>query len=120
LTKGPAGPSGGHLGEKRGKANKKAGKAMPSRLFCLPIYRGRNDRGDTKGIGDHPVVFANGTLNAQSSGLATRSSGRPDRKIPNGLGSEFNPGAPQFVPRDEGAISSRPIIQPKSRRLSVR
>jgi hypothetical protein len=55
-------------------------------------------------IGDRQVGFSNGTLNAQSSGLATRSSGRPKWKIPNGLGSEFIFGAPQF-PGGEDAIS---------------
>src|SRR5450759_694489 len=62
----------------------------------------------------------NWTLNAQSSGLADRSGGRPKLEIPNGLGSEFSFGAPQVHLSDEGAISSLRIVDPKLPRLSVR
>jgi hypothetical protein len=46
------------------------------------------------------------TPNAQSSGLATGSTAL-QIEIPNGLGSEFYPGAPRIYLNDEGAISPR-------------
>ena len=52
------------------------------------------------------AAIGNGTLNAQSSGLANRSSGRSKLKIPNGLGSEFfSLEDREFGLGDEGAIS---------------
>lgn len=61
------------------------------------------------------------TLNAQSSGLADRSSGRPKLKTPNGLGSEFAFGAPREFPSgDEDAIASLTPVEPKLPPLSAR
>jgi hypothetical protein len=47
-----------------------------------------------------------GTLCAQSSGLAIRSGGGSESKIPNGLGSEFYLRCAAIHSGDDGAISS--------------
>jgi hypothetical protein len=52
------------------------------------------------------VVLIIETPSAQSSGLATGSTAL-QIEIPNGLGSEFYPGAPRIYLNDEGAISPR-------------
>src|ERR1700732_859341 len=75
--------------------------AITSERRCHPgdfvsLLRGRNER--TDGLaGNRRSSFAIETLNAQSSGLTSRSSGSPKLEIPNGLGLVSLFGAPQFV-----------------------
>jgi len=93
------------LKKKRAKPDKKTGKAaaIPVVLsFSLPDW---NDCSDSEPhIGNRRAIAKIGTLSAQSSSLAMRSSG-VQFETPNGLGSEFVLEAP--LANDEGAISSQ-------------
>jgi hypothetical protein len=92
------------LKKKHAKSNKKTGKGAALPVVLSFSLRDRNDCSDSELlIGNHRAVAKVGTLSAQSSSLAMRSSGA-EFQTPNGLGSEFVLEAPQA--NDEGAIPS--------------
>jgi hypothetical protein len=92
------------LKKKRVKPDKKTGKGAAIPVVLSFSLRNRNDCSDSELlIGNHRAVAEVGTLCAQSSSLAMRSSG-VEFETPNGLGSEFVLEAPQA--NDEGAIPS--------------